>query len=267
MTDPLTYASAGLLSSVQRALRVLETVASAGDGITAKAVARRTGFKLPTTYHLLNTLVYEGYLVRLNNARGYGLGYKISELHQRLADAIEVPPAVTDVLQEVHRRARAAVYYAVMRDGELVVAEVADSPLAPRAQPLGLGFHEAPHATAFGKVLMAAMTPQQLRAYLAGTGLPQLTPHTVTRLADLEAELDVVRDRGLAQEVEEFIPDLACIGAPVRTADGRVRAALALSVPNGVFRARRSELARMARQGAARISRSLTLQDGRALPS
>jgi DNA-binding IclR family transcriptional regulator len=261
MSDLRAPARAGLVGSVQRAMRVLETVAAAGDGITAKAVARRTGFKLPTTYHLLHTLVHEGYLVRLDNARGYGLGYKIAELHRQLAGAIDVTPAISDLLHALHERTGAAVYYAVIRDGELVVAEVADSPRAPRAQPLTLGFHEAPHATAFGKVLMAAMSPADRQAYLAGTGLPRLTPHTVTRLPELEAQLEQVRRRGVAQEVEEFIPDLACLGAPVRDSSGTVRAALSLSVPAGAFPARRGELLRAVRQGAARVSRCYAAAD------
>jgi DNA-binding IclR family transcriptional regulator len=254
----VTMENTGLLGSVQRALRVLEAVAAAGDGVTAKAVARRTGYKLSTTYHLLNTLVHDGYLVRLNNARGYGLGYKISELNAQLAGAIEVTPAVADLLQAVHRQAGAAVYYAVFRDGELVVAEVADSPAAPRAQPLTLGFRDAPHATAFGKVLMAAMPERDRRDYLAGTGLPRLTPRTVTRLADLEQQLDRIRATGIGQEVEEFIPDLACVAAPVTAADGSVRGALSLSVPAREFTRRRGELARAARSGAARVSRALS---------
>ncbi|HEY2192547.1 MAG TPA: helix-turn-helix domain-containing protein [Actinomycetospora sp.] len=62
------------LGSVHRALRVLEVVADAGDGITAKAVARRLDYNLSTTYHLLSSLVEDGYLVRLEPARGFGLG-------------------------------------------------------------------------------------------------------------------------------------------------------------------------------------------------
>ena len=70
----------GLIGSAQRALRVLEVVAAAGDPLTAKAVARRAGFKLGTTYHLLNTLAHEGYLVRVGHGRGFRLGHKLGSL-------------------------------------------------------------------------------------------------------------------------------------------------------------------------------------------
>lgn len=78
--------------SVRRALRVLEAVAAGGDGITAKAVARRAGLTLLTTYRLLHTLVHEGCLVRLHQSRGYGLGYKLTGLHRRLCRQLEVTP-------------------------------------------------------------------------------------------------------------------------------------------------------------------------------
>jgi hypothetical protein len=97
----------GLIGSVQRALRVLEIVAAAGDGVTAKVVARRSGYKLSTTYHLLNTLVHEGYLVRLPNARGFGLGYKLTGLHERLCSELDVVPSVFEALKEMHTTVRA----------------------------------------------------------------------------------------------------------------------------------------------------------------
>ena len=67
-------AGVSALSSVHRALQVLEVVAAAGDGISAKAVARRLEYNLSTTYHLLESLVADGYLVRLEAPRGCATG-------------------------------------------------------------------------------------------------------------------------------------------------------------------------------------------------
>ncbi|GAA0628930.1 IclR family transcriptional regulator C-terminal domain-containing protein [Kutzneria viridogrisea] len=247
----------GLIGSVQRALRVLEVVAEAGDGVTAKAVARRTGFKLSTTYHLLNTLVYEGYLVRLGNARGFGLGYQLPRLSNRLISELSITPGISQTLRELHARARAAMYYAVIRDDELVVAEVADSEQHRRAQPLDLGFHESAHATSFGKVLLAAMSPAARRRYLSGAGLPRLTERTITRLPDLDDELADIRQTGIAKEVEEFQPGLACLSVPVRNAGGRVVGALALSTPTSDFDARRRLLESIIKRGGEELSRIL----------
>ena len=56
-----------LIQSVQRALHLMEAVADSDGRATAKELARRTGLALPTAYHLLRTLVHEGYLRRLDD--------------------------------------------------------------------------------------------------------------------------------------------------------------------------------------------------------
>jgi DNA-binding IclR family transcriptional regulator len=249
--------TSGLIGSAQRALRVLEAVAAAGDGVTAKVVARRTGFKLSTTYHLLNTLVHEGYLIALGHGRGFGLGYKIDGLFQLLCRELTVDTRIRGELAELHERAGAATYYTVFRDNAVVVAAVADSPRYPRAEPLRFGFHEAPHATAFGKVLLASLDTRRRRDYLSGAGLPRLTPSTSCTLRGLESELSQVNRTGVAQEVEEFQPRLACLAAPVTDGTGRVAGAVAFSVPAIEFSRRRTELEQAARSGAGRVSRLL----------
>jgi DNA-binding IclR family transcriptional regulator len=247
----------GLIGSAQRALHVLEIVGSAGDGITAKAVARRAGYNLSTTYHLLNTLVHEGYLIRLGHGRGFGLGYKLSGLYQRLCAELDVDQQLNDELRRLHERAAAPAYYTVFRDTDLVVAAVADSPRFPRATPLELGFHEAAHATAFGKVLLASMTQRERKDYLVGAGMPRLTERTLTSAAELDTELANVERSGMALEIEEFQPELACLSAPVHDIEHKVVGAVAFSVPAVQFGARRWHLERAARAGAARFSRLL----------
>ncbi len=250
----VTEQSSGLIGSAQRALRVLDIVGSAGDGITAKAVARRAGYNLSTTYHLLNTLVHEGYLIRLGHGRGFGLGYKVASLYQRLCAELDVGQELQDELHLLHRRAEAAAYYTVYRETDIVVAAVADSPEYPRANPLEFGFHEAAHATAFGKVLLASMPRRARRDYLTGAGMPRLTKHTHVRAVDLDTELDHVERAGMAVEVEEFQPEIACVSAPVLDSDNRVAGAVAFSVPAATFHSRRWHLERAARAGAARFS-------------
>ena len=75
--------TATLIGSVQRAVRLLETVAGHDYGAPAKQLARETGLALPTTYHLLRTLVHEGYL-----RRDKGLFF-LGEAAERLMRAVE----------------------------------------------------------------------------------------------------------------------------------------------------------------------------------
>jgi DNA-binding IclR family transcriptional regulator len=248
-----------LVQSVQRALRILEVIAENPDGITAKAIARRLQLALSTTYHMLHTLVAEGYVVRLDGVRGFGLGYKIPAMGRDLRHKLGVTPAVAAAIDEVHRRARAAAYYAVYRDREVVVAHVADSAETPRVDPLDVGFHQAAHALAFGKVMLASLSPSARREYLRERGLPVFTEWTTAEPARLERDLARVATVGLGADVEEFQPGLACVAAPVVGADGIVTGAVSVSVPVATLDGERARLEATVREGAARISRLLAV--------
>jgi IclR family transcriptional regulator, acetate operon repressor len=246
-------------SSITRALRVVEAVAAAGDGVTAKAIARRLGCPLPTVYRALGTLVEEGYLVRLHDVRGYGLGYRVAELHRSLTEQVRPPSTVRAVLRELHTAAGAAAHLMVFRDVELVVAHVDDCVDHPSPTGMRVGEPTAAHATAAGKVMLAGLRPARLAELLARTGLPRLGPHTVDDRRALDRELMRIRSDGAAVEVEEFESGIAGVAAPVHGADGEVSGALGVSVTRAEFAERRWQLEHAVRAAAERASQ---LRDG-----
>lgn len=244
----------GLIQSADRALRVLEVVGSAPEGLTAREIAGRLGLALPTTYHLLATLVHAGYVVHLAEERRYVLGFMVRALDAALRRQVALVPAVGAALRRAHRAADAPVYLALFRDRQIVIADVADSPQRPRVAQLDVGLHEAPHATAFGKVMLAALDDPAREAELDRRGLPAMTRASVTSRARLEAQLAEVRRRGVAVEVEEFIPRLACVATPVRDTAGAVVGAVSASVSAADFDRQRASLERAVRHGARQVT-------------
>ena len=207
------------LSSVHRALQVLEVVAAAGDGISAKAVARRLEYNLSTTYHLLESLVTDGYLVRLEASRGFGLGPKLPALHDRLVAQLPVPRGLGGILGEVHSTAQAGALYAAFRDGDVVV--VAHDDCADHPVPVISAWRGALHATAIGKLLLAEADEVTRRAILDRDGLPAHAYRTMTERDALERELTGVRRNDLAVDRGEFRERLACMAAPGADVRGR----------------------------------------------
>lgn len=261
MDQSLVGSAKGLIASAQRALRILEVVAAAGDGITAKAIARRTDLRLSTAYQLINTLVHDGYLVRLNNARGFGLGYKLFELQRNTDTTLHALPMVSNVLRDLHPVAQVPLYFTVFRDTEIVIADVADSELFPRAKEVDVGFHELPHASAYGKLMLSALSPDARDEYLVGAGMSRLTKRTMTRRAELEEQLQHVDRAGVALESEEFQPGLTCMAVPVRNGAGRVCGAVAASSSTVNFIPRRWDIERVVRIAAARVTRVLSASE------
>jgi DNA-binding IclR family transcriptional regulator len=229
-------------TSITRALRVIEAVAAAGDGVTAKVIARRVGVPLPSVYRAIGTLVDEGYLVRLPEARGYGLGCRVAQLHRSLAEQVRPSPLVRQVLHDVHTALGAASYLAVLRDLDVVVAHVDDCAEHPRPAPMRVGEPVAPHTTAAGKAVLAELRPGPLAEFAARSPLL----HSVD-----DAELSRIRADGAAVAAHEYLPDTAGIAAAVHAPDGAVRGALGVTVPRSELTARRGELAQAVREAAA----------------
>ena len=78
--------AAGSVQSVARALRALEFVAASRDGVTAKELAAHLDIAVPSTYHVLTTLIEAGYLVHLSQEHRYGLGVRASSGTLTVAD-------------------------------------------------------------------------------------------------------------------------------------------------------------------------------------
>jgi DNA-binding IclR family transcriptional regulator len=255
--------SSGSVHSVSRALSLLELLASRRDGATAKEIAAHLDVALPSTYHLLTTLIDSGYVVHLAQQHRYGLGYRIRVLDEGLAHQLEAPAAVVEAIRWLHVETDAAAYYAVYRDVDVVIAHVVDSERRPRVRVLDVGFHEAAHATAFGKVMLAAMSPEQRDAYIARAGLRRCTSRTIVDRPSLETHLALVQTAQLAVEFGEFQNGLACLAAPVRSADGSVVASVAVSMPCAEFGTRRWAVEQSLRHGAAVVTRALRAAEAR----
>jgi DNA-binding IclR family transcriptional regulator len=249
----------GLLQSVERAMRVLDHIAAAAGPVPARDIARALGLTLPTTYHLLTTLVTGGYLVHLTEERAYALGHHVDDLARGLHRQIAVPAEVRRIASVVHDQAHAAAYYAILRDADMIVAHVVECPDHPRIHPLDVGFHQAPHATAFGKLMLATLPAEEREAVLAQLGLPAVTRRTVTDRGVLSRQLRQVSGTGLAVEVDEFQSDLSCMAAPVTDAAGRFVGAVAISMPTTRLRSDRWSVERAVRLGAVRATRAMSL--------
>jgi IclR family transcriptional regulator, acetate operon repressor len=203
-----------LIQSVQRALRLMEAVADTEGRATAKELARRTGLALPTTYHLLRTLVHEGYLLRLADG-SYVVGDRM-ELVVGRGRATRAVARARPALEWLRDELGSPVYLALYDQGEIVIAEIVDSPKVPRID-LWVGIHDAAHATALGKCILARLGEQAREEYLSRHPLHQLTPHTTVDGRRLRH--DLADGKAIVVDREEYALGVRCAAAPVVTPD------------------------------------------------
>src|SRR5699024_8494055 len=146
---------------------------------------------------------------------------------------------------------------AVHRGEDIVVAHVVDSPQRPRITPMGFGFNDAAHATAFGKVLLAAMDRDRREAYLKEHGQPAMTDATITGAAELAAELKQVAKSGIAIEREEFFYGSSCMAAHVTDAAGHTVVSVYVSMYAADLSARAPQTMMLLRHTAGLVRRAI----------
>lgn len=220
-------------------MTVLAAVASNGS-MSAKEVSATLQSPLPTTYHMLNTLVAEGALVK-NGARGYRLGPTIGALSDAYLEQGEPVAMLESSLRELANLTGETAYVSAWQNGEIAVVATAEGSHAVRVMQLQRGAHGHAHARASGKLLLAFARSGLREQYLREHPLEPRTVTTIVDAAALEKEFETIRQRGYSTDLEEFSDDVSCIAVPVM-AGGRIIAALTVSCPTSRFNRSRDEL-------------------------
>jgi IclR family transcriptional regulator, acetate operon repressor len=216
------------VQSVHRAISILQVLALHGAaGVTG--IAAELGVHKSTVFRLLATLEARG-MVEQNSERGrYRLGYGVVQLAAGATKMDDLSLLSRPVCRQLAETVRETVNIAV-HDGRAVISidQVLGSPAITTVN--WVGQRTPMHATAAGKIFMAHMVPEQLDALLA-EDLETFTPHTIANPSRLQQELALVRERGYAHTMDEYEIGLAAVGAPIRTLDGHVIAAVTASGP------------------------------------
>lgn len=221
-----------LIDSTRTSFRIIEQIKENGRaGISGLAV--QLDLPKSTVHRHVKTLSELGYLVREEN--GYRLGLRFLDLgdqsrsQQQLFDIAK--PEVDELIEDTGERAQIMVeengygVYIYQTKGERAVKT--DSHTGTRVHL---------HATAVGKAYLANLPRDRIEEIVEETGLPAITSETITDSEDLFAELETVRDRGVAFNDEEKTVGMRAVGAPIcRTDTGEVLGALSFSAPTTRF--------------------------------
>lgn len=212
-----------------RALRVLRFLASQPEPVPLERIMRACDLPRSTAYHLLNTMVDEGFVVHLREEKRYGLGVAAFEVGSGYSRQ--------EPLQRLGRRLLAGLVDATRQSAHLAVLHGRDvlyvvEERAPGRPPLvtDVGVRLPAHLTASGRAILAALPGPQVRALYPdreafvdrhGTG-----PTTLSGLRTLLAE---TRQRGYATEHGEVTPGLASVAAAVLDHNGHPLAGIAMT--------------------------------------
>jgi DNA-binding IclR family transcriptional regulator len=215
----------GGVSSVERALRLLEALADGPEGATE--LAHRIGTSKATAFRLARTLQNSGYVVQLPDAK-YRLGPKCLTLAAWAFGNIDLRRELRWAEEELNVRTGETALLAVLAGREAVCIDSIPSRHSV-VSVATVGAIWPLHASSPG-LAMLADDESLLERYLAEP-LSTYTDKTITDPDALKALLEQVRADGYAVNDEFWRDDVCAVGAVVHDATGQAVAGLAVVLP------------------------------------
>ena len=238
-----------LVSTVDRATRILDALAAGGGEAGTSELARATGINVATVSRILATLAVSEYVEQAPSGR-YRLGLKLAQLAQRTLARLDVRALGRATLEGLAKETGETATLSLVGDHEAVTADFVPG-AASVISVARIGRPSVLHATAVGKIVLA-FGPRGLDALPAGDLVP-FTPATRVEREALAADVARARETGYASAVGEREQDMTALAAPVLDATGRLAAILGLQGPTSRIDARRlEELAELLNAAATR---------------
>jgi DNA-binding IclR family transcriptional regulator len=244
-----------VVPAAARALSILRLLAQQAAPMSAATVSRQLGLARSTTYHLLDTLVAEGFVAHIAEERRYALGlasYELGTGYSRQAP-----------LQRIARVPLAALVDSTGHSGHLAVLHGSEVVYVLEERAKGraalitdVGVRLPAHLTATGRALLAALPKEHVRASFPNPSSFVLrTDRGPTSYSSLTRLLVDTRRRGFSVEDGEVTAGLCSIGAAILDPTGHPVASLALTYPDRTSDT--EALARAVLRTAQQLSRRL----------
>lgn len=230
MTKLAEKTESGGVQSLTRAFALLECVASTPNGVGLSDLGRQVGLHSSTTFNLVRTMVGMGYLSQSADDKRYRIGRSLLCLAANAIDDMFLTDKAKGVMESLSRLTGETSTFAVW-SGQNVIALARTNGAGAFQLTDRLGAVRPPHATATGRVLLAALPEDRFADYLVRADLARFTATTITSARELRDEVSRVRKSGMALDNAQFHDDVCCIAVPVFDFSGKTVGSLGVSGP------------------------------------
>jgi DNA-binding IclR family transcriptional regulator len=215
---------------LNRALAVLEFVATQKKAVSVAEIASELGLPTPTAHRLISNLEERGLLRRALGSKRLMLGNQMLLLAAKAIGAGFRTARRHAVLLAVAGDIGEQCEIGVVRDNAVTYVD------SVRAAPsAGLQFdpgRNVPiHCTSTGKIYMSRLAPKPRETLVRSLALEPFTENTIASPEALLAELERTRKRGWAKSNEEFVKGVVGCAVPIFGPDDTLIACLGISVP------------------------------------
>ena len=215
------------IQSLERGLAVLRAFGPGRSELTLSDVARITGLTRAAARRFLLTLVVLGYVTTDN--RLFSLSPRVLELGYSYLSGLGLTEIAVPHMEELVAAVQESSSIAVLDGDDDIVYVVRVPTKRIMTVSITVGTRFPAYSTSMGRVLLAALCPEDQQAYLERVELQALTPRTVTSRSRLAEVLAETRDQGYGVVDQELEDGLRSVAVPILDARAETFAAVNVS--------------------------------------
>lgn len=218
------------MGGLAKGLAVIEAFGRASAQLTVSEAAEASRTTRAAARRCLLTLVELGYLT--HDGKYFRPTPRMMRLGASYLEADPLPQLAQPHLAAAREELDESVSLAVWEDGWSVFVARAEAQHIV-STGVRLGARLPGYCSATGRVLLAAMSDDEVAAHLGAGSRHARTVHTVTRVDELAAIVARAREAGYAITDEELELGMRAMAVPIVTARGRTIAAMSVSASSG----------------------------------
>lgn len=212
-----------------KAMAVLELVSSSDTPLRFTDLLNQSKQPRGTLHRQLTNLVEEG-LLNLRHDGGYELGYTLLKFASRAWAGNEFRKVAEPHLNTLHQQTGETVHLGVLRNGQVIYLDKVEGSQAVRMYST-IGNASPVYCTGVGKAALSVLEPQLFEAQISTINFHTYTEHTLNNASKLRAQMEKIRERGIAFDLEEHELGIRCVAAPVYSQDKAIIAGVSVTGP------------------------------------
>lgn len=214
--------------TVGKALDVLHQVADYGRPVKFAELLQNSTYPKATLYRFLQTLTSQKMLTYDAADQTYHLGVRLLHLAHSAWKQSTLAPVARPHLRTLMMDVGETIHLAQMDNGQVIFVDKYKS--VDQFETLAQTGMVAPsYCTGVGKAMLAFLRPEERDRALLQQAYLKYTPNTIEDAASLAAELDDVREHGIAFDREEHQRGIISIAAPILADSGKVLGAVSIA--------------------------------------
>jgi len=214
--------------TVGKALEILDSVAAFGKPVRFSELLEKSPYPKATLYRFLQTLTNQGMLSYDDDRGTYSLGIRLMRLAHGAWSNASLAPIARPFIEVLAEKAGETVHLAQLDSGQVLFVDKIQK--TDRFDTLARVGQVAPaYCTGVGKAMLAFLAPKRLQIVLQQQAYFKYAPATHTNAESLLAELETIREDGIAFDREEHEQGIHSIAAPILSSNGRIIGAISIA--------------------------------------